>query len=126
MAEEKPFERKVEEVIDEEFANAFYPRGNERLEVALQQIKVRLAKDLENLHDRLFPQRGYDHTDFYDFQLSPAKKFRTEMYKLSTRDFFVYEGIVLSGKVLNSTNCAKLDFAQIDSDLMCMFGNCKF
>ena len=65
--EEKPFERRVREVIDGEFTNAFYPRGNERLKMALRQIKVRLAADLENLHGRLFPQRGYDHTDFYDF-----------------------------------------------------------
>ncbi|MDO8569823.1 MAG: hypothetical protein Q7R89_03595 [bacterium] len=64
--EEKPYEKKVREVINEEFTNACYPRGNERLEMALSQIKIRLAADMENLHGRLFSRRGYDHNDFYD------------------------------------------------------------
>ena len=64
---EKPYERRCSEVIDEEFENACFPRGNEQLELALRQIKVRLAADMEDLRDESQPKRAYDHTDFYDF-----------------------------------------------------------
>ena len=63
-----------------------------------------LSKIQAPIGRRAFQSRVNDH--------SPAKKFCIEMYKLSMRDFFVYEEIISIDKVFNLANCAKLDFAQ--------------
>jgi len=51
MNEEKPFERRVQKVINEEFANArAQHERSEHVNRALNRIVVRLAADLEHLH----------------------------------------------------------------------------
>jgi len=58
--DEKPYQRRVREVIEEELVNAGikYDELPERVQGALELITTRLAADLEFLHDTVQRQDG--------------------------------------------------------------------